>query len=164
MLINHEEYDEAMRWVERLDEIMAKSQIPRADVVKANARELKARLLIKKGEPEKAVQALEELVPNPLPQNQLFLLEKVASLLEELEQYPAAEKLLNEYMSIEPRGTIAMAAFLGRRGDLDKAFDLLEEARKNQPAVDILPCALDCAAPASRKGDEGAICHDSRVD
>jgi tetratricopeptide (TPR) repeat protein len=36
-----------------------------------------------------------------------------------------------------------MAAFLGRRGDLDKAFSLLEEARKNQPAVEILPCALD---------------------
>ncbi|MBI3837009.1 MAG: tetratricopeptide repeat protein [Planctomycetia bacterium] len=143
MLIRHEEYDEATRWVERLDEIMAKSPVPRADILKANVRELKARLLIKKGEPEQAVQVLEGLVPNPLPQNQLFLLEKVANLLEELKQFAAAEKLLNEYMSLEPRGTIAMAAFLGRRGDIEKAFGLLEEARKNQPAVEILPCALD---------------------
>ncbi len=143
LLIRHEEYEEATRWVERLDEVLAKTQVPRADVVKANAREIKARLLIKKGEPEQAVQVLEGLVPNPLPQNQLFLLEKVANLLEELKQFAAAEKLLNEYMSLEPRGTIAMAAFLGRRGDVEKAFGLLEEARKNQPAVEILPCALE---------------------
>lgn len=41
------------------------------------------------------------------------------------------------------RGTIAMASYLGRRGDIDRAFVLLEEARKNQPMIEILPCALE---------------------
>ena len=46
-------------------------------------------------------------------------------------------------MSQEPRGAIAMAAFVGRRGDVDKSFVLLEEARKNQPVIEILPVALE---------------------
>jgi tetratricopeptide (TPR) repeat protein len=64
-------------------------------------------------------------------------------MMEALGLNEGAERLLNDYMSHEPRGTIAMASYVGRRGDVDRAFVLLEEARKNQPMIEILPCALE---------------------
>jgi tetratricopeptide (TPR) repeat protein len=37
-----------------------------------------------------------------------------------------------------------MAAFIGRRGDVDKAFALLDQARKSAPVTAILPIGLEC--------------------
>lgn len=141
MLINHEEYDDATRWVERLEELIKPpAQVP--DAVKQVTRQLRARLLVHNGQKEQAVAALESLVPSPLPQNQLHRLELVSNMMESLGLLEGAERLLNDYMAQEPRGSIAMAAFVGRRGDIDRSFALLQEARKNQPVIEILPCAL----------------------
>jgi tetratricopeptide (TPR) repeat protein len=142
LLANHEEYDDAERWVERLEE-MIKPPATASDQVKQATRQLRARLLIHKGQKEQAIAALESLVPGPLPQNQLFRLEQVSKMMESMGLLEGAERLLNDYMSQEPRGAIAMAAFVGRRGDVDKAFVMLEEARKNQPVTEILPVALE---------------------
>ncbi len=142
MLANHEEYDDAERWVERLEE-MIKPPATASDQVKQATRQLRARLLIHKGQKDQAVAALESLVPGPLPQNQLYRLELVSKMMESMGLLEGAERLLNDYMSQEPRGAIAMASFLGRRGDVDKAFVLLEEARKNQPVTEVLPVALE---------------------
>lgn len=142
MLVNHEEFDDAERWVERLEE-MIKPPATAPEQIKTATRQLRARLLIHKGQKEQAVAALESLVPGPLPQNQLFRLELVSKMMESMGLLEGAERLLNDYMSQEPRGAIAMASFVGRRGDVDKAFTLLEEARKNQPVTEILPVALE---------------------
>ncbi len=143
MLLRHEEYDDATRWLERLDELLKTASARTVVPQQRAAHELKARVLVKTGHPDEAVQLLQTLVPSPLPPNQLGMLAEVSRILEELEQYDAAEKLLKEYVSLEPRGTIALAAFLGRRGQVEKAFDMLSEARKNQPVTELLPCALE---------------------
>ena len=142
MLVNHEEYDDATRWVDSLEE-MIKPPAAAPEQIKQATRQLRARLLIQKGDKDKAIAALESLVPGPLPQNQLYRLELVSKMMESLGLMEGAERLLNDYMSQEPRGAIAMASFVGRRGDIAKAFTLLEEARKNQPVTEILPVALE---------------------
>jgi cellulose synthase operon protein C len=142
MLINHEEYEDATRWVERLEEL-TKPPAQTTDQIRQAVRNLRARLLVHNGEREQAVQVLESLVPSPMPQNQLFRLELVSKMMESLGLNEGAKRLLEDYMAQEPRGAIAMASFLGRTGDIDGAFALLEEARKNQPMIEILPCALE---------------------
>ncbi len=142
LLIKHEEYEDASRWMERLNELI-KPPARVSEALKQAAAEERARLLIHDGQKEQAVAVLEGLAPSPLPQNQLFRLELVARLMETLGLNDAAERLLNDYMNQEKRGTIALAAFLGRAGNIDRAFALLEEARKNQPATEVLPVAME---------------------
>ena len=61
--------------------------------------------------PEKAAAVLESLVPSPVPQSKLYRLEEVSKVMENLGLVEAAERLLNDYVSQDPRGgTIAMAA------------------------------------------------------
>lgn len=143
MLIRHGEFDDATRWVDRLDELVAAAKVPVSNSIKQSISVLRARILVQNGQKEQAANVLENLLPRPLPQSQLRLLGDVAKLMEELELHDAAEKLLAEYVSQEPRGMAAMAAFTSRRGDVDKAFELLEQARKSQPTSEILPIALE---------------------
>jgi tetratricopeptide (TPR) repeat protein len=78
-----------------------------------------------------------------LPQNQLPLLLDVAGQMEQLNLYSDAERLLKEYVSQSPStGKVAMAGFLGRRGDIDQSFALLDEARAEIPAVEIVSVGL----------------------
>ncbi len=142
-LVRRDELEDAARWLDKLDELLKKASLQVAETYKPASREARARLLIKTGQKEQAVQVIESLVPRPLPPGQLSRLRDVSYLLEELGQYEAAEKLLLEYMTQDSRGTIAMAAFLGRRGEMEKALYLLSEARKNQTVSEILPCALE---------------------
>jgi tetratricopeptide (TPR) repeat protein len=142
-LIRHGENDDAGRWLDKVDDLLSKVPPRVMEQFRPAARELRARLLVNTGQPEKAVAVLEQLVPSPLPPRELYRLEEVSRLLEQLGQYDAARKLLDEYFAQEPRGAIALAAFLGRRGEIDKAFELLEESRKNQSVTEILPCALE---------------------
>jgi tetratricopeptide (TPR) repeat protein len=143
LLTAHEEPEDAARWLDKLDEVLSKAPLTVADRYRVKAGELRARLLAKNGQPEQAVDLLNNVIPRPLSSGQLPKLEEAAVVLEELKQYDAAERLLDEYMSQDPRGTIAKAAYVGRRGDLNKAFSLLDDARKNQPITAILPSALD---------------------
>ncbi len=142
LLIRHDEFDDAARWVDHMEELVAKAKVSVNPSVKQSIEILRARLLVKKGENEKAVELLEGFLPRPLPQNQLALLENVSRVLEELGLNDAAQKLLEQYVAQEPSGKLALAAFIARRGDVDKAFKMLEECRKSSPASAILTTAL----------------------
>ncbi|MEX2318072.1 MAG: tetratricopeptide repeat protein [Pirellulales bacterium] len=143
MLLQRNESEEAARFVARAEDLLAKSRIPASDSTKQSLRTLQAQLLFKEGNKDKAAELLEELLARPLPQSQLFRLDFVAKQMELMGLNEAAERLLDEYMSQEPRGTIAMAAFKGRQGKVAEAFSLLDDARKNQPIIEILPVALE---------------------
>jgi tetratricopeptide (TPR) repeat protein len=142
-LVAHGENEEARRWLDQLDQLLSKASPRVVEQYKPISHELRARMLVNMGQSQQAIAVLDQLVPKPLPPSQLYRLERVAMLLEEMGQFDAAEKMLDEYMQQEPRGTIAMAAFLGRRGNLDKSFALLNESRNNQSATQIMPCALE---------------------
>jgi tetratricopeptide (TPR) repeat protein len=143
LLTAHDEQEDAARWLDKLDEVLSKAPLSVADRYKPKAAELRARLLFKNEQTEQAIEVLNGVIPRPLSSGQLVRLEETAVVFEQFKQYEAAERLLDEYMSQDPRGTIAKAAYLGRRGDLDKAFTLLDEARKSQKLTAILPSALD---------------------
>jgi Tfp pilus assembly protein PilF len=142
-LTKHGEYDEASRWLTTLDEIMGKVEPRVSNALKPALVELRAKVLAKTGQEQQAVAVLRQLVPSPLPPSEIRRLAEVAMLMEQLEQYDAAQQLLEEYVSQEKRGTIALAAFLGRRGQVDKAFAMMEEARKQQKISEVLPVALE---------------------
>ncbi len=142
-LTKHGEYEEAARWLATLDDVMSKVDTRTGNALKPAIYELRARVLSKTGQREQAVAVLRQLVPRPLPPSELRRLAEVAMLMEQLGEYDAAQQLLEEYVSQEKRGTIAMAAFLGRRGQVDRAFELLDEARKNQSIGEVLPVALE---------------------
>src|SRR5690606_2523347 len=108
-----------------------------------NARLLKARLLVQDGKSEEAAKLLENWLPRPLPQNNLVWLEQVAGQTEALELHDAANRLYEEYATLEPRrGKLALAAYRGRQGDLEQSFALLDQAREGSPMTEILPAAL----------------------
>ena len=142
MLIRHEEYDDASRWIDRMEDLAANSPGAVSPSAKQSITILRSRILAKKGQTDEAVKLLEGFLPRPLAPNQLGLLENVAKLLEELGLYDAAEKQLEQYVAQEPSGQLAMASFVARRGDIDKAFKLLAESRKSNLASAILTTAL----------------------
>ncbi|MEX0676657.1 MAG: tetratricopeptide repeat protein [Pirellulales bacterium] len=143
MLLDRGEAEEAERFLSRAEELLGKSSGPIVDAAKPEIRFVRARLLVRDGQKEKAAEVLEGLLSRPLPQTQLARLSFVAKEMEKLGLHEAAERLLTEYMSQEPRGVIAMAAFKGRLGNVAEAFQLLEEARKSQPVVELAPVALE---------------------
>ena len=142
-LVAKGEYEDAARWLDKLDDVLSKASLRAAETYRPVAGELRARMLAKTGQEQQAISVLEGVIPRPLSTGQLPRLEEVAKILEELKLNDAAQKLLDEYMSQDARGAIAVAAFNGRQGSLDRAFQLLEEARKNQSVGEILPCGLD---------------------
>jgi tetratricopeptide (TPR) repeat protein len=144
-LIVHEEYEDAARWLDKLDEVILKLSLRASEAFRPTAGEMRARVLARTGKQQEAEAVLKgvNVLPRPLSTGQLPRLEEVARVMEQLNMNEAAEELLNEYKSQDPRGTIAVAAFLGRQGKLDRAFELLDESRKNQSATELLPCGLD---------------------
>jgi tetratricopeptide (TPR) repeat protein len=143
MLLNHDEAEEARRYVDRGEELAAKASEPVHETTKNDLRVARARLLALDGQKDKAAQLIEGMLVRPLPQNQLARLALVSQHMEKLGLYEGAEKLLNEYASQDERAVLALAAYKGRRGDVAEAFKLLEEARKSQPVVEIIPVALE---------------------
>jgi tetratricopeptide (TPR) repeat protein len=141
MSLDHDEVSEATGYADLADALLSKSPAEYPERVRLAARLVRARLLKQAGKTEEAVALMEDLLPRPLPQNQLGQLDAVAKQMEQLGLYEGAERILDEYMSLDPRGAIAMAAFKGRRGDTDKAFALLEESRNSEPAIQVLPVA-----------------------
>jgi len=158
-LIRHEEYKDAGIWLDKLDELLANAQPRVRDALSPAARESRAQALVGDGQLEQAVATLMKLVPSPLPPNQLYRLEQVSRMFENLanikrDKEPLSDeekktladvsrKLLDEFVQQEPRGTIALAAYLGRRGELDEAMKLLDESRTNQSVTEVLPVALE---------------------
>jgi tetratricopeptide (TPR) repeat protein len=93
---------------------------------------LKAHLLAKQGKASEAINLLRGQIVRPLPPQQVPLLKAVASQFMEMAAgnpdantfYDAAEELLREYVVEVPNDLPALAEFLGRRGNLQEAFNV----------------------------------------
>ncbi len=143
MLFNHEAFDEARQYVDRAEDLLQDSFSQPSSQANQGARLLKARLLVNDGKSDEAAKLLENWLPRPLPQNNLVWLEQVAGQTEALKLDEAADRLYEEYATLEPRqGKLALAAYRGRRGDLDQSFALLEQSRESASMLEILPVAL----------------------
>ena len=154
MLLNHDTSPTAVKpWLERLEKLN-----PDARAVTA----IKAQLLMKKGQVDEGIKLLEGMIPRPLPKEQLGRLREVAAMLERLEQYDAAKKLLVEFAEKAPGGSLTLATFLARHGTLDEALDQCEAALKEN----VSPLAVISTAVAvlkKRLGEAGPE-HFVRVD
>ncbi len=143
MLLDHDAAEEAARYVDRAEQRWPKAPRRPMPPIEPAIRVMRARLLVRAGKNEEAAKILESVLPRPLPQNQLVRLVAVANQMEELKLFDAAEATFQEYASLSPKdGTLAMAGYYGRRGQMEKAFEMLETARKSQPMIAVLPVAL----------------------
>jgi len=91
------------------------------------------------------------LGPAPWPPAKLPQVERVAKLLEKLEQYSEAEKLWRNYVRVDPRGALWLGKCIGMYGDLDEAFALLESSSKQHPAQNVLLVGMEVLR--ARKGE-----------
>ncbi|REK11586.1 MAG: hypothetical protein DWQ37_13820 [Planctomycetota bacterium] len=141
MYFEHDDISNAETFTKNAEDLIAEAPSSYPERVRVSARLMRAKLLKAEGNEKEAVALLEDLLPRPLPQNQLSRLDSLAKQMEQLGLYEGAEGILEEYVSLDPRGKIAMAAFQGRRGNIDKAFALLQESRNSEPAIQVLPVA-----------------------
>jgi tetratricopeptide (TPR) repeat protein len=143
MLLEHEQFDEARQFVDRAESLLQNTLAPPTSPAARGVRILRARLLTHDGNQAEAAKVLEGWLPRPLPQNQLPLLLDVAGQMEGLELYADAERLLKEYQNQSPsNGKVTLAGFLGRRGDIEQSFALLNEARAEVPLVEVMAVGL----------------------
>jgi tetratricopeptide (TPR) repeat protein len=135
MLLKHDELVEAEQWIQKLE-----STQPNAPAV----IELRARLLVKQGDPDQASKSLVALVDRAPNENvRIQLIGVVSGLLEEFKQYEVAEELLRDAVIKYPRARIALGAFLGRHGDIEESFALFDEARKSYPLSTVVQAGLE---------------------
>jgi len=134
-LLRHDSPSGAVKpWVDKLEKLRPKAPATIA---------IKARMLVKARKPESAVRLLETLIPRPLPSRQVDKLREVANLMEELELFDEAEKLLVEFAQKTPEGPLALASFLGKRKKVDHALDQCELAIENAvPVAGVLATAV----------------------
>jgi tetratricopeptide (TPR) repeat protein len=143
MLFEHDQYDEARQYVDRAERLLQNTLAPLTSPAARGVRILRARQLVHDGKQDDAAKVLESWLPRPLPQNQLPLLLDVAGQMEGLELYADAERLLKEYQGQSPiAGKMALAGFLGRRGDIDQSFAMLDEARAEVPLIEVVSAGL----------------------
>ncbi len=143
MLFDHEDFEESQRYVDRAQDLLQNTLAQPSSPLSQSARVLRARLLVRDGKSEEAVKVLEGWLPRPLPQNGLVWLLQVAQQAESLELNDAASRLFEEYASLDPTtGKLALAAYRGRRGDIEQSFALLEDSHETSPMIEILPIAL----------------------
>ncbi|HEY1599327.1 MAG TPA: tetratricopeptide repeat protein [Pirellulales bacterium] len=135
MLMRNNDQDAATLWMDRLEEIAPEALTTGA---------LKARLLVMQGKPEEAVATLRNLLPRPMPREKLGMLVDAAKLLEQLEQYDAAESMYREFVAIDPSSILVLAGFLGRHGSLKDSLDLCQRALESPtiPAEQVIRQAL----------------------
>ncbi len=116
---------------------------------------LRAQLLIQEGRADEAVALFHSLIPYPLPDKvepeHLVKLRDIALMLEDLEQYAPAEKLLSALAKEDPKGYLVLASFTARRGLPGKALGYCEEAMAEMETQHILPTALAVVQP--KEGD-----------
>jgi tetratricopeptide (TPR) repeat protein len=129
MLVKHDEIQDAQLWYNKLIQLAPKSPA---------AIELRARLMVKAGKAEQAVALLEQLVPENLPADQIGNLAAIANLFIDMQQYEPAERLLRRQYALQPRTALTLATFLGEHGNLDEAFDLMENARRSSSLIEIV--------------------------
>ena len=135
MLLEHDEQIEEVGYL-----------LDRLEKMKPNyepARELRAWLLVKQEQPEEALAILKELEPKPpLSPAGINRLASLASVYEQLGFKEEAERMLRKYVAEEPRAVLALAAFVGRNGDIDEAFALYEDGRAAHEAEQIIQTAI----------------------
>ncbi len=132
-LLQHDETEDAVRWVERVVRVQPQS---------LEATQLRAQLLAKQGHPEQAVKLIDTWLADPLPRERVPHLAMFAAQLEALGLYDDAEKELRRLVTIEPRTSLSLAAFLGRHGSVEESFAMLEKARRSQLPVPIVSAAI----------------------
>ncbi|MCG8583369.1 MAG: tetratricopeptide repeat protein, partial [Pirellulales bacterium] len=124
-LVTHDRLKQAAPLLRRLESIDA--NLP-------SAVALRARMLNEYGKTDEAVTLLKRIVPDTLGVKKLGLLPQVAKLMEDFGRPDEAEVLYRRFEREHPAGVLARAAFLGRQGDFDQAFQLLS-ASKNKLAM-----------------------------
>ncbi len=143
MLFEHDEVDVARQYVDRANSMLQSTLTPAASPSARGVRILQARLLHHDDKKAEAAKVLEGWLPRPLPQQQLPLLLDVAGQMESLELYDDAERLFREYLTQVPGGgKVALAGFLGRRGDIEQSFTMLNEAQTEVPPLEVLRTGL----------------------
>lgn len=134
MLLKHEAPANDIAVVqERLEELQPESSVTCI---------LGARLLARQGKSEAAVRELEGLIPRTPPADRPQIRRQVARLLENLEQYEAAGRLLRQIADEEPGGRLALAAFLGRQGKIGEALDECVAVQKDLPGTECVSTAV----------------------
>jgi tetratricopeptide (TPR) repeat protein len=147
-LVRHDMLDQAgplLRQLETLD-----SSAP-------SAIALRARLLHKHDKTNEAVKLLKTLVPDTLDVNKLGLLPEVAQLMEDFGHADEAALLYRRFEREHPAGVLAHAAFLGRQGDLDQAFQLLSAAKNKLAIAAVIQNGLTILQAHSQKDKQQKI-------
>jgi len=135
MLLRHDSPVAAITpWINKLEKLQPESPVTVS---------FKARLLVRSGKLDEAVSLLESLIPRPLPPSQIGRLREVAAVLEDLEQYLEAKKLLVEFAGKTPGGSLPLAAFLGRRGKVNEALKQCEAALQEAPIGVVIATGID---------------------
>ncbi len=143
MHFDHEEFEDALQYVNQTESLLRSQGTPLDNPLSRGVRVLKAQLLAREGNLDEAAQVLEAWLPRPLAQDKLNLLFDVAMQLDALKLYPQSQKLFEEYAQLSPTsGKVALAAFHGRRGDIDRSFAMLKEVRDSANLFEILPVVL----------------------
>ena len=143
MLANHEEFDDAERWVERLEE-MIKPPATAADQIKQATRQLRARIAHSQGpEGTSGRRTWRVSCPAHCRKISFIVWNSSSKMMESMGLLEGAERLLNDYMSQEPRGAIAMAAFVGRTGRYRQGIRLARGSPQESAVTEILPVALE---------------------
>ncbi|MBI2824344.1 MAG: tetratricopeptide repeat protein [Planctomycetia bacterium] len=137
MLVRNDEVDSTQSWADKLTQLDPDAPLTAA---------MKARILVKVGKPEEAVAVLRDLLPQPMPREKIRMLVDVARLMEDLNQYEAAESLYREYVALQPNAKLLLANFLGRHGSLRDALDIcqsvLETPDETRPVETVVNEAL----------------------
>lgn len=130
VLLASGDVERARTWIAKLEQVAPG---------KLQGVELKARLLQQDGKGPEAVAALEARAKSERDE-----VLPVASLLEELGEPAAAERLTREFVSQskDPNAVLVLALLLGRHGRVDEALDLCESALKTSPPIMVSNAAL----------------------
>lgn len=139
MLLRRGLTTEVAPWLDRLKRIAPDDSI--------DVKILQARYDARRGQKDQAAASLLSLLPDerPLPKDQWARMNHVASLLQSIELYDQAEKLLRENLGDEPAQWLPLAGFLASRGKIDESLDLIEQHRRSARAAGYLPVAFEAA-------------------
>lgn len=112
-----------------------------------NTLRTKAQLLAKQGKMKEAANALTELLPTPLTPKDAQVVQQVGMLCTQLQMYEQAEKVFRKLAELSPEGgTLLLAQYLARHGDINEGFQMLEANLTDQ----LLPRVLQAAVNAVR--------------
>jgi tetratricopeptide (TPR) repeat protein len=150
LLLKHGEVKEAASYYELLRPLI-KSPPSATDLV------LEARIIVSKGEIDKAITMLNGLVPRPLPADRVAALGQVGALFEqlanEIDDPDDAERLLAEARArceefaqqSNERGALALMAFESRQSPLVMVLEAGKNAIQDNPALTVAGIAVDAA-------------------